>query len=337
MLKPLEKQTVMVTGGAGFIGSHLCEKLLKEGCRVICVDNLNNFYDTSLKLDNIQDINRCIESNKIKFSRFSFFIGDILDSAFLKDTLSEFNIETIVHLAAYAGVRPSIANPELYVNVNINGTLNLLEYAKNHSIKNFIFASSSSVYGNNKKVPFSESDPVDNPISPYAASKKAGELLCHTYHHLYNMNMACLRFFTVFGPRQRPDLAIHKFTRLMFEEREIPYYGNGFTQRDYTYIDDIVDGIVKAIRWAQKEDGKYDIFNLGESNTITLRDMVKTLEEKTGRKARLQTLPAQPGDVEKTYADITRAREILGYDPRFKFEEGIEIFVKWYKDKFRVR
>ncbi|NLM36710.1 MAG: NAD-dependent epimerase/dehydratase family protein, partial [Firmicutes bacterium] len=220
----------------------------------------------------------------------------------------------------------------LYNDVNINGTLNLLEMCRKYGVKKFVFASSSSVYGNNKKVPFAEDDFVDHPISPYAATKRAGELLCHTYHHLYGMDVACLRFFTVYGPRQRPDLAIHKFTNLIFNDEEIPFYGDGTTERDYTYIDDIIDGVVKAIRWVHTGQGIYEIFNLGESRTVSLKEMVATLENEIGKKARVKVLPMQPGDVQRTCADISKAKKILGYQPSTPFEEGIKRFVQWYRE-----
>lgn len=244
--------------------------------------------------------------------------------------------ELVVHLAACAGVRPSILDPVLYTDVNINGTVNVLECLNRYGIKRHIFASSSSVYGNNKKVPFSESDHVDNPISPYAATKKAGELLCHTYHHLYDINTACLRFFTVYGPRQRPDLAIYKFTKLISENEPVPFYGDGSTKRDYTYIDDIVDGVVKACAWVDSDEKRYGIFNLGESAAITLTRMIGTIENALGKKAVVERLPIQPGDVEITYADITLAREVLGYCPATDFSEGIRTFITWMQTQGRI-
>lgn len=326
--------TILVTGGAGFIGSHLCEKLLETGYRVVNIDNINDFYAPEIKRGNLAEIEEFIVDRGINRYRYTFLEGDIRDLGFLKDAFERFKVDSIVHLAAYAGVRPSIQNPGLYMDVNINGTVNLLECAKEYKIRKFVFASSSSVYGNNSKVPFSETDSVDNPISPYAASKKAGELMCHTYHHLYGMNIACLRFFTVFGPRQRPDLAIHKFTRLLFEGKDIPFYGDGTTERDYTFITDILDGLVKAIGWVDNEQHRYGIFNLGESNTISLTRMVKALETASGIKAKLNMLPMQPGDVQRTNADITRSKSILGYNPTVKFEDGISDFMDWYKTKF---
>ena len=239
----------------------------------------------------------------------------------------------VIHLAAMAGVRPSIENPLLYGDVNVKGTQVLLEACRLSGVKHFIFASSSSVYGNNKKVPFSEKDRVDRPISPYAATKKAGELLCHIYSSLYRMNVCVLRFFTVYGPRQRPDLAIHKFTKLLFENKPIPFFGDGKTSRDYTYIDDTVDGVLKALRWTagHGKKGAYEIFNLGESRTVSLKRMVSCLEEVIGKKARLRRLPPQKGDVARTFADISKARKILGYAPVAQFREGVVRFVNWYR------
>jgi UDP-glucuronate 4-epimerase len=238
----------------------------------------------------------------------------------------------VIHLAAVCGVRPSIENPEEYYSVNVNGSLNLLEACKNRKIQKFIFASSSSIYGNNPKVPFSENDTVDNQISPYAETKKVGERLCRSYYNLNDMSVACLRFFTVYGPRQRPDLAIHKFTELIFNNQEIPFYGDGDSERDYTYIDDVIEGIIKTIEWIKQGHKKFEIFNLGESNTVSLKLMVKTLENVIGKKAIINPLPMQPGDVIRTYADISKSRKVLGYTPKTDFQEGIVKFVDWYKE-----
>lgn len=329
-ISKIAPKTILITGGAGFIGSHLCEKLLSLGFIVINIDNLNNFYNPLIKKKNLAEILNFITKNKIPDKNYSFQEGDIRDIDFLDKIFSEYKTECIIHLAAYAGVRPSISNPVLYTDVNINGTVNLLECAKKFKVKKIIFASSSSVYGNNKKVPFSEKDIVDMPISPYAATKKAGELLCHTYHHLYNINIAVLRFFTVFGPRQRPDLAIYKFTDLIYKDKEIPFFGDGTTKRDYTYISDILAGIIKSYKWLDKGKNKFDIFNLGESNTISLEKMVETLEFYTGRKAKLRHLDKQQGDVDITFADITKSKNILGYNPNVRFEDGIDEFIKWF-------
>lgn len=323
--------SILVTGGAGFIGSHLCKALLQKNQKVIIIDNFNDYYDPSIKRNNIEEIKNMMKSNGVDNENLQVVEGDIRDIEHLDKLFQEHRIDLIVHLAAMAGVRPSIKEPLLYNDVNVRGTLNLLEMCRKYDIDKFVFASSSSVYGNNEKVPFSEADNVDYPISPYAATKKAGELICHTYHHLYNIDVACLRFFTVYGPGQRPDLAIHKFTKLIFNDEEIPFYGDGSTERDYTYIDDIIDGVMKAIDWVQAGKGRYDIFNLGESNTITLKRMVETLEKVIGKKARINRLPMQSGDVNRTYADVTKAKEILGYNPTMDFEEGIRRFVKWYK------
>lgn len=309
---------VLVTGAAGFIGSHLCERLLRDGWNVVGVDNFDDFYDPQIKRQNISEC--------LKNSSFQLVEADIRDSAAMEKAVSG-GIEIIVHLAARAGVRPSIAQPLLYADVNINGTMVLLEAAKKYKIAQFVFGSSSSVYGNNKKVPFSEDDNVDFPISPYAATKKAGELICHTYHHLYAINITCLRFFTVYGPRQRPDLAIHKFARLIEQGKPIPVFGDGTMMRDFTYIDDIIDGVVAAM---QKCSG-FNIYNLGESRPITVNDLVAQIEGALGKKAEKEYLPPQPGDVERTYADVTKAIEELGYKPRTTIERGLAEFVKWLR------
>jgi len=326
------QQVFLVTGAAGFIGSHICEHLLNRGDTVIGIDNLNSFYDPQIKQDNISEI----EKNDRK-SAFHFHKGDIRDADFLNDIFSTYRVDGVIHLAAYAGVRPSIADPKLYADVNIMGTVNLLEAMRRHQVKRHVFASSSSVYGNSRKIPFSEQDPVDKAVSPYAATKKAGEVICHTYHHLYGINTACLRFFTVYGPRQRPDLAIHKFTRLMLDGKPIPFFGDGSMRRDHTYIDDIADGVLKAVDWTAAgnlEEGsgtaaKYDIFNLGESRTITLNELVEAISAVTGIEPLIDRQPVPPGDVECTYADITHAREVLGYNPKTELEDGLRHFREW--------
>lgn len=324
--------TILVTGGAGFIGSHLSEALLKKGNKVIIIDNFNSYYNPAIKRKNIEEIKQTCLTNNIKDEVLEVFEGDIRDEEFLKKIFLE-KIDVVVHLAAMAGVRPSIEKPYLYYDVNITGTLNLLEKCKENNINKFIFASSSSVYGNNKKVPFSEEDPVDEPISPYASTKKSGELLCHTYHHLYNIDIACLRFFTVYGPRQRPDLAIHKFTNLINKNKSIPFYGDGSTSRDYTYIEDIVDGILGSIEYINKNENVFEIFNIGGDKTVTLLEMVKTIEMALGKKAILNKMPMQPGDVNRTCADITRSRDLIKYSPKISFENGIEKFVEWFLNK----
>jgi len=309
----------LVTGAAGFIGSHLCDRLLSDDWVVVGVDNFDDFYNPAVKWRNIDD---CLRNKNFKLIE-----ADIRDHVALDKAIGD-GIEIIVHLAARAGVRPSIAQPLLYADVNVNGTLILLEAAKKHKIPRFIFASSSSVYGNNKKVPFSEDDSVDLPISPYAATKKAGELICHTYHHLYDISITCLRFFTVYGPRQRPDLAIHKFARLIEQDKAIPVYGDGTMMRDFTYIDDIIDGTVAAIR----KCAGFNIYNLGESRPISVNDLVTEIEKALGKKTVREYLPPQPGDVERTYADVTKAVRELGYNPATTIEQGLEKFVTWLRE-----
>jgi UDP-glucuronate 4-epimerase len=315
---------ILITGSAGFIGSHLSEALVKDH-QVIGLDNFCDFYDPKIKHKNIEKL--------LKNDNFQLIEADIRHQRVIEKIFNENEIDLVIHLAAMAGVRPSIENPQLYTEVNINGTVNLLEECRKHNIKKFIFASSSSVYGNNKKVPFAESDPVDYPISPYAATKKAGELICHTYHHLHQISMACLRFFTVYGPRQRPDLAIRKFTVKMMNGEEIPVFGDGSTRRDYTYIDDIIDGVLKAMNFVLA-GCKFDVFNLGESQTISLSQMIETLEKKLNIKANKKFFPMQPGDVLQTFADISKSKAILGYNPQTDFASGIVKFVNWLKEQF---
>lgn len=310
----------LVTGSAGFIGSHLCERLLSDGWQVVGVDNFDDFYDPQIKRANI--------SGCLKNANFQLIEADIRDAEAMDKAVGS-GIDIIIHLAARAGVRPSIEQPVLYTDVNINGTVSLLEAAKKHEIDKFIFASSSSVYGNNKKVPFAEDDNVDFPISPYAATKKAGELICHTYCHLYDISITCLRFFTVYGPRQRPDLAIHKFAKLIEQGESIPVFGDGTMSRDFTYIDDIIDGVVASVR---KCDG-FAIYNLGESRPMTVNDLIAEIEKALDKKAIRQHLPLQPGDVERTYADVTKAVNELGYDPKTLIEVGLERFVTWLRNQ----
>jgi len=313
---------ILVTGAAGFIGSSLCEKLVEQH-QVIGLDNFCDYYDVEIKERNIQKLQ--------KSANFSLIREDIRNRKEIDDIFQNSEIDLVIHLAAMAGVRPSIADPDLYTTVNINGTVNLLDACRNSGVKNFVFASSSSVYGNNKKVPFSEADAVDYPISPYAATKKAGELICHTYHHLFDISLACLRFFTVYGPRQRPDLAIHKFTRKMLKGEAIQVYGDGSTRRDYTYIDDILDGILKSIDFVC-EGKKFEVFNLGESQTISLKMMIETIESALNIEAKKEVLPMQPGDVDQTYADVSKAKQMLGYNPTTKFADGIGKFIEWLKE-----
>ncbi len=308
----------VVTGAAGFIGSHLTERLLKEGWTVTGVDNFDAFYDPGVKRRNLAG---CLSDPS-----FRLVEADIRDANAMQDAIAR-DTDVIVHLAARAGVRPSIAEPQLYMDVNINGTVVLLEAARKQNVGRFIFASSSSVYGNNRKVPFSEDDNVDFPISPYAASKKAGELICHTYHHLYGIAINCLRFFTVYGPRQRPDLAIHKFARLIEAGKPIPVYGDGTMMRDFTYIDDILHGVMAAIDRCTD----YEIFNLGESQPISVTDLISELETALGKKAIQESLPLQPGDVDRTFADVSKAEVQLGYKPSTDIRTGLARFVEWLR------
>lgn len=315
---------IIVTGSSGFIGSHVSEHFADLGHNVIGIDNFDDFYPTNFKNSNIQKLK---ENN-----HFQFHNADIRDSAALHRIFSSTKIDLVIHLAAKAGVRPSIDSIKDYYEVNVNGTLNLLETMRTHNVTKMLFASSSSIYGNNSKVPFSETDRVDNPISPYASTKKSGELLCHVYCHLYGFDISCLRFFTVFGPRQRPDLAIHKFTRLIDEGKPIPFYGDGNTSRDYTYITDILNGI----NCASNHLGGFRTYNLGESHVIKLKTLVETIENIIGKKAILNHLPMQQGDVNATYADISKAKEEIGYAPKYDFITGITNFVSWYNSNKMV-
>lgn len=310
----------LVTGGAGFIGSHVCEQLLHSGHSVWALDDLNPFYSPAIKERNLREIEQLGKP-------FTFVRGDLSDVQALKSLFNNSSFDQIIHLAARAGVRPSLEEPGLFQRVNVEGTVNLLEAARHHGVKKILIASSSSIYGVNSKVPFAESDPVFSAISPYAASKVACESLGHVYHHLYGMDVAMLRFFTVYGPRQRPDLAIHKFARLIDSGKPIPVFGDGSTSRDYTFISDIVDGVMAC---TQKEVG-YQIFNLGDSRTVTLSRLIELLEKSLGREAIIERLPAQAGDVPLTYADITKSKLHLGYSPKIKIEEGIPMFVEWFR------
>ena len=311
---------ILITGGAGFIGSHLVDRLVVEGnWRITVVDDFNDFYDPSVKRTNIESY--------LSNPNFSLVEADIRDFYSLEEVFNEGKFDCVVHLAARAGVRPSLTEPRLYVETNINGTTNLLELARQHEVTQFVFGSSSSVYGENKKVPFSEDDPIFNPISPYAATKAAGELLCHTYSHLYGLRTICLRFFTVYGARQRPDLAIHKFAKLIDAGKSIPVFGDGTTRRDYTYIDDIISGVRAAIDY---DRSNYEVINLGESRTVELRELISLLEDALGKKAQIDRQPTQPGDVPQTFADIAKARRLLNYNPQTQIEEGISLFVDWF-------
>ena len=314
----------LVTGGAGFIGSHVCERLLGAGHAVWAFDDLNDFYEPQLKRGNLRDIQSLAKP-------FEFVHGDLVDRAALEDLFRSVKFDQVVHLAARAGVRPSLAEPALYQRVNVEGTVNILEAARLNGVKKITLASSSSVYGVNAKVPFAESDPIFSAISPYAASKLACEALGHVYHHIYGLDVVMLRFFTVYGPRQRPDLAIHKFASLISSGQPIPVFGDGSTARDYTYVTDIVDGVMACTR---KEFG-YEIFNLGESQVVKLSELIALLEAALGRSAVINRQPAQPGDVPITFADVSKARAQLGYDPRVRIAQGIPLFVDWFRKTLR--
>lgn len=334
----------LVTGGSGFIGSHLVEQLIKNGHSVINVDNFDDFYNYQIKIKNtLESLGKSPEfsftdkENDIKklaelssSENYQLYYQDIRDKDGLEKIFRDYQPDMVVHLAALAGVRPSIERPLDYEEVNIRGTMNLWEICKDFGITKFVCASSSSVYGNNEKIPFSETDNVDRPISPYAATKKCGEILGHVYHHLYGIDMVQLRFFTVYGPRQRPDLAIHKFSKIIFEDQEIPFFGDGSTARDYTFVEDIIDGILKSIKYLETHENVYEIFNLGESEVVNLNEMVESIEGAIGKKSYKKMLPMQPGDVQKTNADISKAKSLLGYQPSTSFQNGIKKFVEWF-------
>src|SRR2546421_12501018 len=316
-------RNVLVTGGAGFIGSHLVGRLLGEGgWRVSVVDDFNDFYDPAVKRRNV--------APHLSREDFKLHEADIRDRDALGRIFKETHFDCVVHLAARAGVRPSLAEPVLYAETNVGGTLNLLELAREHQVGQFVFGSSSSVYGENEKVPFAEDDPIFKPISPYAGTKAAGELICHTYAHLHNMRIVCLRFFTVYGARQRPDLAIHKFAKLISVGQPIPVFGDGTTRRDYTYIDDIIQGVRAAIDY---DKTNYEVINLGESRTVDLKELISLLEQELGRRAEIDRQPTQPGDVPQTYADISKARRLLNYNPQTPIESGIKKFIQWFQSE----
>jgi UDP-glucuronate 4-epimerase len=315
------KMNIAVTGGAGFIGSHLVRSLLNRGERVVVIDDFNDFYDPGLKRENLVGLD--------SDPNFKLYEVDIRDKASVERLFTNDPPDVVCHLAARAGVRPSIEYPLLYGEVNCIGTLNILEAVKGAGLRNFIFASSSSVYGINSKVPFSEDDPITTPISPYATTKRAGELLSFTYSHLYNIPVTCLRFFTVYGERGRPEMAVARFTRLIREDREVPVYGDGTAKRDFTYISDIMQGLVTAVY----KRFPYEIINLGGSNTTEVRRLISIIEEKLGKKAKIKHLPSVPGDVPVTYADVTKAKRLLGYEPKVTIEEGIGRYVRWFVDR----
>jgi UDP-glucuronate 4-epimerase len=315
---------ILVTGGAGFIGSHLVEKLLATGHEVSILDDFNDFYDPQIKRANIAAVAGDVSIHRI----------DLRDSAGVNLLFHREKFDAIVHLAARAGVRPSISQPQLYYDTNVSGTLHLLEAARHIGIERFVFASSSSVYGICKEVRFSEDFNLTQTISPYAATKVAGEFLCSTYSHLYQMRVVALRFFTVYGARQRPDLAIHQFTRKIDAGQPIDQFGDGTTRRDYTYIDDIIQGVTAALDY---NGPLYDLFNLGESETIQLKELIAAIENALGKKAKINQLPEQPGDVPLTCADISKARKLLGYNPATKLSEGLPKFVDWFRTCSRDR
>ncbi len=321
-MKTATTRRVAITGAAGFIGSHLTERCLRLGDEVVGVDNFNDFYDPDAKERNI--------AFALTSDRFDLIRADIRDQEVVSRVFAEFKPTHVVHLAAMAGVRPSIESPAYYTDVNVNGTVSVLEAAAGSQVEQFIFASSSSVYGNNKKTPFSESDPVDYPISPYAATKRAGELISHSYSHLYSMPTACLRFFTVFGPRQRPDLAISKFLRLASEGLPLPIFGDGSTSRDYTYVDDIIDGIMATM---EAVGHGFEIYNIGGNKPITLADLLEVIERVIGEPLIIDRKPMQPGDVNRTWADLTKSRRELGYMPQTSTETGIKSQWQWYLDR----
>jgi len=310
---------ILVTGGAGFIGSHLSERLLHDGHSLAIVDDLNDFYSPAVKRANLEAVRRA--------GPVTVHEADICDEEKMFAIGREQKPDAIIHLAARAGVRPSLENPLLYEHVNVRGTTVLLEMARQIGVTKFVFASSSSVYGVASRVPFTEDDPLNCPISPYAATKIASEKICYTYSHLYNIRTVCLRFFTVYGARQRPDLAIHKFTRLITEGKPIPVFGDGSSGRDYTYYTDTIEGVVAALHY----NCPFEVFNLGNSHPVDLNTLIRTLETSLGREAIIQRLPDQPGDVPITYADISKAERLLGYSPHVPFVEGIDAFVAWYR------
>jgi len=320
----MDQRPILVTGAAGFIGSHLVDHLLDQGDHVVGLDNFCNFYDPTIKRRNL--------TRAMANDRFELIEDDICNSTAVMDLFEKVRPSVVVHLAAMAGVRPSIENPLLYSRVNVDGTVNLLDASVAHETGGFLFASSSSVYGNNSKVPFAEADRVDHPISPYAATKKAGELIAHSYAHLHSLPLLCLRFFTVYGPRQRPDLAIGKFLRLMAAGEPIPIFGDGSTSRDYTFVDDIIQGILAAMNRVRTTPG-FGIYNLGGNAPVSLRELIGIIESATGQKAQLEHLPQQPGDVERTWSDLTHSNADLGYQPTTPLQNGIAQQWQWLQSQ----
>ena len=312
---------ILVTGGAGFIGSHLTAKLLDLNHEIVCVDNFNTYYDPMIKRENVKPFLDC--------KNYSLYEHDIQNYEDLKKMFFKENFQAVIHLAARAGVRPSIEEPDLYNRVNVIGTTNLLDLTKLTEVPQFVFGSSSSVYGINSKVPFSEDDKIDRPISPYAATKIAGEMICHVYHNLYGIRVTSLRFFTVYGPRQRPEMAIHKFAEMIYNGIPIPFFGDGSSRRDYTFVDDIVAGIIASLR----KNYEYEVFNLGNSHTISLKELVEIIENNIGRKAVLNKMPMQLGDVPITYSNISKAKKMLGFSPETDIKDGIKKFADWFFEK----
>lgn len=310
----------LITGGAGFIGSHLTERLIREEHKVTIIDDFNTYYAPVIKRQNIAPV----------LNRIELIEGDIRDATLVERTFAKGNFDQVIHIAARAGVRPSIQDPKLYFTTNIDGTFNLLDACRYHGVTRFTFASSSSVYGINEKVPFAETDTLERTISPYAATKLTGEQICSNYAHLFGIHCQCLRFFTVYGPRQRPDLAISKFTKRILAGESIQQYGDGSTARDYTYIEDIIDGIIAA---ANYDKNSFEIFNLGGSATTTLSELIKMIEAAAGKTAQIEYLPDQPGDVPRTYADVSKARKLLGYEPQTPIAEGIQKYVQWFREQ----
>jgi len=315
--------TILLTGGAGFIGSHLAERLLAEGHTVVCLDNLDAYYDPATKRRNI--------GPALPHERYAFVEGDIRDAGLVADLFGRWGVEAVVHLAARAGVRPSVQNPALYFDVNVQGTLTLLQAMQRAGVRKMVFASSSSVYGDAATAPFAETEPCDRPLSPYAASKRAAELLCHTFHHLYGLDIFCLRFFTVYGPRQRPEMAISQFTDQILHGRAIPVFGDGSTSRDYTFVEDIVSGLVQSLYQVKG----YEVLNIGGADPISLAGLIRTIEAAVGKPAVLEFNPMQPGDVQRTYADIRKAAALIGYAPGVPLREGVQRFVDWYTGQTR--